>query len=153
MFFKFLIFHPNLFFKIIKNTPLSSSIRKYVQNLYSRIILMGIDGDLFHFEFGNYAADFVDFIEICNKPTIVSFRGADLDIYPLKNKYLGQKYATVFKIVDKLHFVSEALSKNAEKYGYHSKFFINRPSTDEKFLEKELILNPMKMYKLLLLQG
>lgn len=95
--------------------------------------LVSVHSDIYHFEFGIYAAEYLDFLKFCQQPCMVSFRGADIDIHPHWNPELKQRYREVIQHADRIHCVSEAIADTVAKYGDRRKIFINRPSIDASF--------------------
>jgi len=103
--------------------------------------LVGIRGDVYQFEFGDLAANYIDYLKSNAKPCIVSFRGADIDIYPHLNPQLKHVYQEVIEHADRIHCVSEAIANRASQWGDKRKFFINRPSVDASIFEPAALAN------------
>lgn len=118
-----------------KSTGRYGSIAKRLKAYRKLLGLIGIRGDIYHFEFGDIAAEYIDYLADLSQPCLVSFRGADIDIYPRSHPELKQVYARVIQNANRIHCVSQAIAEQAAKYGDRNKIFINRPAIDAAFFQ------------------
>ncbi|MBN2549567.1 MAG: glycosyltransferase family 4 protein [Anaerolineales bacterium] len=95
--------------------------------------LAGLRSDVYHFEFGDIAVQHLDYLKFKARPCIVSFRGADIDIYPLVHEELKLSYRQVIEHADRIHCVSQATAHQVAQLGDPRKIFINRPSIYASF--------------------
>ena len=95
--------------------------------------LVGLRSDIYHFEFGELAARYLDYLEEFARPCVVSFRGSDILIYPHTNEALKLSYQKVMKHADRIHCTSEAVASQAARFGDRRKIFVNYPSIDASF--------------------
>jgi colanic acid/amylovoran biosynthesis glycosyltransferase len=100
---------------------------KYMRNYLG---VVGLRSDIYHFEHGNLAAQYIDFIKTSAKPCVVSFRGSDINTYPYANKELKSLYKEVIEYADRIHCTSKAIARKVANYGGLKKKFVNYPSTD-----------------------
>ena len=95
--------------------------------------LVGIRGDVYHFEFGDLAAAYIDYLKSFARPCIVSFRGSDINTYPLANPELASLYREVILHADRIHCTSEEIAHRVAELGGSHKAFINHPAIDASF--------------------
>jgi len=92
--------------------------------------------DIFHIQWPKALITYTEYIEHLKIPIVLSLRGTQINASPLANKLLAKSYRKYFPKVTKFHAVSNAIVKEAEKYGVDSeKVSIINPSVDEKLLE------------------
>ncbi len=99
--------------------------------------LIGIRGDVYHFEFGGTAVDQIDFLREFARPCITSFRGSDISTYPSYKPDLAAKYQEVMRYSDRIHCTAIAIASKAAQFGDPQKIFINRPSTDAAYFKPQ----------------
>jgi colanic acid/amylovoran biosynthesis glycosyltransferase len=73
--------------------------------------------DAVHFEWNNQAASFLEAIQVLGKPTIVSLRGRGIASEPLSNSVLAARLPQLFRLVTKIHSVSEDLVVAGRLFG------------------------------------
>ncbi len=109
---------------------------KSIDRLLDLLRFLGITADVLHFEWDFTAAKNLDFIRLTSRPIVVSCRGSGINITPLSKPWLENAYPEVFARAARVHCVSKAIAKAAERYGLdRSKVFVNYPSVDHEFYQ------------------
>lgn len=93
------------------------------------VLLLRLDPDILHFEFGSLAADRVDLLGWISRHSTVSFRGWDLNFFSLD---APERLRAVFDRADRIHFVSKDLRERAERRNLlgGAKNAVIRPAVD-----------------------
>jgi colanic acid/amylovoran biosynthesis glycosyltransferase len=107
------------------------NIKEFFIDSFKALQFLPMNFDIIHFEFGYPAFNYQNIFrakDIIKPKIIVSFRGTDLNVAPLRGTI---DYKLVFEHSDLLHFVSETLLEKARKLGYKkNNFFVNPSSID-----------------------
>ena len=107
---------------------------KSIDRLLDLLKLLRIGADILHFEWDFTAAKHLDFIRLTSIPIVVSCRGSGINVTPLSQPWLKDAYPEVFARAARVHCVSKAIAKAAERYGLDRlKVFVNYPSVDHEF--------------------
>ncbi|RED48357.1 glycosyltransferase family 4 protein [Seonamhaeicola aphaedonensis] len=105
----------NRFLKFIElEREYGRSKKQMLKNLYNNSHLLTADLDWIHFGFATIAIQSEHVAKVIGAKMAVSFRGFDLDVYPLK--YTGC-YELLWNQVDKVHSISNYLLNTAYNIG------------------------------------
>ena len=125
-----LIFHPikavRMFLRISRNRDLLNSL-----NILFKGFLIKIQNfDVIHFEFSGIGVSQLEILDYYKPARLfVSCRGSAEYVAPLIDPLRKSNLERLFAKIDRIHCVSEALSKEIGKYGAsQDKIFINRPA-------------------------
>ena len=95
----------------------------------------GLQSDVVHFEYGHIAVQYIDYVKSIETPSVVSFRGADINFFPIIKEDLNELYRQVIKHVDRVHCVSKPIARKVAQLGGGQKIFVNHPSIDASFFK------------------
>jgi colanic acid/amylovoran biosynthesis glycosyltransferase len=104
-----------------------------LKEAYKLMGVIGLHGDVYHFEFGRLAAEYIDYIKTDAKPCVVSFRGSDILVYPHIHPELKAVYREVIEHASRVHCTSQGVAHQVAQLGGQQKIFINYPSVDTSF--------------------
>lgn len=111
-----------------------TSRARYLTHLYRLLPFGGLRPDVMHFEFAGRAVDLIELFDLLPCAKVVSCRGADIRILPLRHPHLAGSLREVFSKADRVHCVSEEILERARQYGLDpARAFINYPSIDAQF--------------------
>lgn len=114
---KFLLISPSHFFTIIKQAKSYPTVyEKWIW--FSKFIPIALyKPDILHFQWAR-DLDFYDFFKTqLDMKIVVSLRGAHVNYTPITEPRIAALYRHIFPKVDAFHAVSDAISKEAQKYG------------------------------------
>lgn len=89
--------------------------------------------DVVHFEWHTAAVDYLPLFDVWGCPVVTSSRGSDMNVYPHVPgmAHYAQRLPEVLRRVSAVHFVSEALKREAVELGLDpAKAWVVRPSVD-----------------------
>lgn len=140
VFARALIISPKDAYQLWTLTRRYDSLRVRLKHARRLLGLVGVRSDIYHFEFGSIAAEYIDYLKKFARPCIVSFRGSDMLIYPHTNEKLKSSYKEVIEHADRIHCTSEAVASQAAQFGDRQKMFINYPSIDASFFKPSSVI-------------
>jgi len=106
---------PKPFFKFIAlEKSANRSLHQIVKNLYNNSHILKSDLDWVHFGFATMAIQSEHVAKAIGAKMGVSFRGFDLDVYPLSH---ANCYELLFKHVGKVHAISDYMLQQGYKLG------------------------------------
>lgn len=92
------------------------ALKQNVLSLMGSAHIIGHSLDWLHFGFATMAVNRENLARVMGAKMAVSIRGFDVCIYPLKHPYV---YQLLWKRIDKLHYISDALLKVAMELGFN----------------------------------
>lgn len=114
-----LIRYPKPFFKFIRlERKANKSWSQIVKNVYNNSHILKINLDWLHFGFATIAIQSEHVAKAIDAKMAVSFRGFDLDVYPLQHP---DCYELLWKNVDKVHSISKYMLDKAYYLGLSRK--------------------------------
>jgi colanic acid/amylovoran biosynthesis glycosyltransferase len=124
-----------------------STLSQILKKIYLNAHLLKAELDWLHFGFATQAIGSETVAKAINAKMAVSFRGFDINVYPIKNPGC---YAKLWKHVDKVHSISNYLLQKAQRMGLDENTFsaIITPAVQLDFLPKTnfiKISNPLKI--------
>lgn len=132
---KNLLIHPvkavHFFIRIKKNKGAFTSFKLLLKGFLLKLQRF----DFIHFEFSGIGIAHLDLIEFYKPAKIfVSCRGTAEYVTPILNPTRKNELTKLFSMVDRIHCVSEDLSKEISKYrALPEKVFVNRPAIKRDF--------------------
>jgi len=94
--------------------------------------------DIFHIQWAKSIAHYPDFLNYINCPLVLSLRGTHINVSPIADEKIAEKYKHYFPKIDGFHAVSNAIAQEAVKYGADTKkIHIIYPAVDENILTIE----------------
>jgi len=119
-------------FVLIRN--LNFSKKKFLNNLYydlCKLYFKKSKCDIYHFGYSGLAVSYLPVLRSLPGKIFVSCLGTAENIKPLTEQGRIEKLNILFNTVDKIHCVSEKMSKTVKEYGATcEKIFVNRPAID-----------------------
>ena len=108
--------------------------RKNLLSLLSAAHIINFQLDWLHFGFATTARERENLAQVLGARMAVSIRGYDMAIYPLKNPGC---YELLWKNLDKLHYISDALFSLALKHGFNGEMPHRKitPAIDTKLFQ------------------
>lgn len=92
--------------------------------------------DILHVEFSGLACANPDALKIIKSKLVVSCRGTAEKVKLISDDKRGQQLKEVFKVVSKVHCVSEDMQRTISPYcSEPNKIFINRPAVDTTYFQ------------------
>lgn len=85
--------------------------------------------DILHFEYSSLAISYQPLINIWNCKFVLSTRGSDVHLLPIKTEAYRNLFSQVTGSVDKIHAVSQKIKDNMVLKIPSNKIFVNRPAT------------------------
>jgi len=87
---------------------------------------------IIHFEYSGLAVAYLDVLPLLKQAKLVtSCRGAAEQITPLVDPHRGARLRQLFKLIDRVHCVSEDMFRTVQAYGVSSEqAFVNHPAID-----------------------
>lgn len=133
-----LIRFPRRLFKFIKfEIAVKRSTPQLIKNIYNNAHILTADLDWLHFGFTTLALQSEHVAKVIGAKMAVSFRGFDIDVFPLQEKDV---YKLVWQRVDRIHTLSKYLLDKACKLGLSKgvSYQIIPPAIDVKrFVKRE----------------
>ncbi|MBK8982167.1 MAG: glycosyltransferase family 4 protein [Ignavibacteria bacterium] len=120
--FKSIFRNPALYSKALRK--IFSGDRGFKNNLKELGMILPIinnEPDIFHIQWGKTLHKNPYLFELMSCRFALSLRGAHINYSPINDKALAESYKKYFPLIDGFHAVSEAISKEAQKYGADSK--------------------------------
>jgi colanic acid/amylovoran biosynthesis glycosyltransferase len=127
-----------------------TSFKRLVEKIYINASLLKLNADWIHFGFATMAIDRKAVPKAIRAKLAVSFRGYDIEVFPLKNR---DCYQRLWTHVDKVHSISNYLLEKAFDLGL-SKLFdreVIYPAVDFDFIKKIQLSSDTSCVKLKLL--
>lgn len=94
--------------------------------------------DIFHIQWAKSIAYYPDFLNYINCPLVMSLRGTHINVSPIADEKIAEKYKYYFPKIDGFHAVSNAIAQEAVKYGADiKKMHIIYPAVDDNILNIE----------------
>lgn len=138
-----LIKNPRSLFKFVSlELKANRSWIQIVKNMYNNAHILKADLDWLHFGFATMAIQSEHVAQAIGAKMAVSFRGFDLDVYPIKHP---DCYPLLFKNVDKVHAISKYMLDKGYELGLSKDklYKIITPAIDVlKFKRKEQVRSP-----------
>lgn len=124
-----------IFKRLEKQTNRSHT--QILKNIFNNVHLLTANLDWIHFGFATMALQSENVAIAIDAKMAVSFRGYDIDVYPLKHTNC---YHLLWKRVDKIHSISHYLIQQASRIGLPEQigFQIITPAIDSKFFNFDL---------------
>lgn len=100
------------------------------------LALLDLKPDVVHFEWNSSAIAYAEMLPIWNAPSVMSCRGAEIQIRPHMpgEEWFGPALVRCAQAVDAIHCVSDAIAEEAASLGLdREKFRIIRPAVDLEF--------------------
>lgn len=119
-------------FKVWSLTRRYPTLSMRVKSARKLLGLVGVRGDVYHFEFATIAAQYIDFLKSFAKPCIVSFR-SNIEWTPYVSRDVERANLEVLEHADRIHCVTNALASRVARQCDPEKIFINHPSIDTSF--------------------
>lgn len=120
--FKSLFRNPALYSKALSKIFSSDKgIKNNLKELGMILPIINNEPDIFHIQWGKTLQKNPYLFELLSCRFALSLRGAHINYSPLNDKALAESYKMYFPLIDGFHAVSEAISKEAQKYGADSK--------------------------------
>jgi glycosyltransferase involved in cell wall biosynthesis len=106
--------------------------RDALGNLRAYAALAALDPDLVHFEWNTAALHYHSLVDALGRPSVVSVRGGDLEIYPHgPGLWFAQGYPVAFRRAAAVHCVSQATLREARAQGVRpAQAHVIRPAVD-----------------------
>ena len=119
------------YFKLLKNN--GYSLKNITKRIYLNSHILSNGVDWLHFGFTTQAIGSEYVAKAIGAKMAISFRGFDVNVYPLKHKNC---YIDVWKNVDKVHSISQYLVEEAYVLGLKKSVPVSiiRPAVDEKVM-------------------
>lgn len=95
----------------------NKSIRRYIKKAGTILPMLNNPVDIFHIQWAKTVQVYPELYELLKSKTAVSLRGAHINYSPINDPELGDAYRKYFPVTDGFHAVSEAIGKEAMKYG------------------------------------
>jgi colanic acid/amylovoran biosynthesis glycosyltransferase len=127
--------HPVVLFRTLK---ISNNLLQNVYRSFRISIINNFKPDIVHFEFSGIGIDYLFEMEFLKAKKVVSCRGSAEKVKLMIYDDRKQKFRQLLNLVDSIHCVSEDLKETILPYcGNEKKIFINYPSIDSTFFQKE----------------
>ncbi|TFB13069.1 glycosyltransferase, partial [Microbacterium sp. 3H14] len=95
-----------------------TSVKRSIEKIYINSTLLKLEVDWLHFGFATMAIERELVAKAIGAKMAVSFRGYDINVYPLKH---AGCYKKLWQQVDKVHSISEFLIQKAYALGLSTK--------------------------------
>ncbi|MBA2311632.1 MAG: glycosyltransferase family 4 protein [Actinobacteria bacterium] len=104
--------------------------------LRTQLPLLCLEGDVIHFEWNLTAVQYLSLFPLWRRPIVISCRGSQINV-PItmtNSQEIELGIRTSFQMATAVHCVSEAIAKEAEKYGLNrEKTWVIPPAVDTSF--------------------
>lgn len=110
--------------------------RRVLRGLDQFLPVVRVRPDVVHFEWNDWAVDYLPLLEVWERPVIVSCRGTAVNARPLLpvHQEFARGLAKTFEVAAAVHCVSDAMLRQARRYGLEqSKARVIRPAVDPAF--------------------
>ena len=127
-----------------------TSFKRLIEKIYINASLLKLNADWIHFGFATMALDRETVPKAIGAKLAVSFRGYDIEVFPLKNR---DCYQSLWTHVDKVHSISNYLLEKAFDLGLSKSVDseVIYPAVDFDFIKKIQLSNDILGVKLKLL--
>lgn len=134
-----LLKNPGLYFRTIKRVrEKEKNLKVYLKNLGVLLPVLNHSPDIFHFQWAKAVEMYPELFELLKSKFALSLRGAHINYSPLNDIKLADAYRKTFPLIDGFHAVSEAIGKEALKYGAEeSKIKVIHSSVIDELLKKK----------------
>ncbi len=95
----------------------SKSIKVFFKKAGFILPVLNNPVDVFHIQWAKTVQVYPELYEILKCKIVLSLRGAHINYSPVTDKALGESYRKYFPLTDGFHAVSQAIGKEAMKYG------------------------------------
>lgn len=95
----------------------NKSFRRYIKKASTLLPILNNPVDIFHIQWAKSVQVYPELYELLKSKIAVSLRGAHINYSPVTDKELGEAYRKYFPLTNGFHAVSEAIGKEAMKYG------------------------------------
>lgn len=119
-FLKLLLYHPKRYVALKKYLGYGPFSGKYQFKKWQRYLpaILYLP-DIFHLQWARMAEEWLFMKELFGVKLVLSLRGTQINSAPLADTALAESFHRTFKKYDAIHSVSEAMLKEAMKYGIH----------------------------------
>jgi glycosyltransferase involved in cell wall biosynthesis len=117
-FLKLMFLHPGLFsicFKKIRRK--SKGLRTFFKDAGVILPILNSSPEIFHIQWAKMIERYPEIFELLNSRFALSLRGAHINYSPLIDENLANAYRKNFEKIDSFHAVSNAIGREAMKYG------------------------------------
>ena len=127
--------------KIIKIIWINAQSINHFIDKSCRILLPLLDGlDILHFQWVKTLIHYPEFINVFSCPILLSFRGTQINVSPIINPQIAQKYKKLLPTLSAYHAVSLSIAKESTKYDIdYNKISIIKPAVDDELLNYNII--------------
>ena len=136
--FLLLLKDPGLFFRTLqKIREREKRLKMFLKNLGVLLPILNHRTDIFHIQWAKVTEMYPELFELLDSKFALSLRGAHINYSPLTDEKLATAYRKIFPRIDGFHAVSEAIGKEAQKYGAEkNKIRVIHSSVKNELLEK-----------------
>ncbi|PIE03002.1 MAG: hypothetical protein CSA81_04650 [Acidobacteria bacterium] len=118
--------------------PGPKKITKMIHFLNRSLPFLLTTPDIIHVQWAHDVCFFVELKKVIDFKLLVSFRGTQITTKPVVYDYWAEAYKKCFPYVDGFHAVSEAISREGEKYGAaKDKTVIIKPAVKEHLIAQK----------------
>lgn len=140
LFFK----NPKLFIKsFTKILKRKNNVKDFIKDSGILLPIIIYQPDVFHIQWAKMTDRYPELFELLKCKTALSLRGAHINYSPITDKKLADSYRKYFPLIDGFHAVSEAISKEAQKYGADE----NKIKVIHSSVRDELLRESTEIYK------
>lgn len=146
VFFFFLVVRPRTLFTAMRIIRPTNPWKLYIKKTILCAKLMQYKPDAIHVQWANHLTDFDDILRAGIFKFIVSLRGRHINVVPLTDPDVAAFYRSLFPLVSGFHAVSQAIAREAERYGAAAnKIRVIRSVINQSFLSAfEETKNPVR---------
>ncbi|MSQ78262.1 MAG: glycosyltransferase [Flavobacteriaceae bacterium] len=109
--------NPALWWKTVKLCFRKNEWKLAILKLSLYLPILRHQVDKFHFQWASHPPFYSELMELLTCPIYLSLRGAHINYAPLVREGLAESYQEIFPKMTGFHAVSNAIGKEAEKYG------------------------------------
>ncbi len=109
--------NPSLWWKVVRLCFRKNDWKLAVMKLGMYLPILRHPVDKFHFQWASHPPFYTELMELLPCPIYLSLRGAHINYAPLFRKGLAESFKELFPQMTGFHAVSNAIGKEAEKYG------------------------------------
>lgn len=113
----FLVIRPSYMVKAWRIVHSATSLKMYIKKTVLYASLLQYKPDVIHIQWATHLADFDDLIQADVFTFVVSLRGRHINVLPFTNPEVADLYRKLFPRVSGFHAVSDAIAREAVRYG------------------------------------
>lgn len=110
------IFHPKRLRKLIEQLDRNWGWREIINYLSKTLPVINHLPDIFHIQWAHAVEDWI-WLQKIGVKVVCSLRGGQINYSPICNPEIADRYRKYFPKIDAFHAVSNAIAKEAQKYG------------------------------------